>query len=319
MDRRNFTNVDGDAKQIDLRIVIPCAISFVLMVIGITTLVVYPSPIPMIIRVVCIIMTQVGGAVFFPLTFAEIIQRVRTKRHQKVLGTYFSECGRAKLVSFYSNRAADGAQKQLNDAFNNHRHGNIRIIGVSLRAFFSNVGFFHDTIKKNLELYKHNRVHIRAVICDIEKNTELPARSLIEQLIPHGIIPHAPQKKKTKHGVSFQWSEEHKLNIPEYISKYYATYGIDIQKPAMCIMDLKNAEDYFPLAKCLHIRKMMFAPYFTGVIFPGECYYTPNILYGDIPANMPMLVFANGLVYSRILEHFEFCWWSGEDLIRSEV
>jgi hypothetical protein len=64
----------------------------------------------------------------------------------------------------------------------------------------------------------------------------------------------------------------------------------------------------------IHARKSICPPYFTAVIFPDVCYYTPNMLCPEQPVNMPMLSFLRGgPVYEKILTHFNFLWWSAED------
>ncbi len=273
-------------------------------------------------KVTYMILLQLGGSIFFPLTVGNIIEWIRDKKNATILWDFISDCGEAGIVKLYSRRDKSAAIKDLERAFEQHEKGDILLTGPSLRLFFASAGGFYAIIRRNIDRYRRLGVKIYAVNADINSNMSLPIRTFVEEFNPDGSYPSPGEgKDKVWQRESSDWARaHHDLSLKEFHDDFYTKYGVDAggEVRCRCVDDLQGVStgiDQLNVKKIVvSSRTTISAPYFTAVIFPDKCYYTPNILNSTVPANMPMLVFSrSGPVYRKLLEHFKFIWWSGAE------
>lgn len=276
-------------------------------------------------KVILIILLQLSGGFFFPITIGKVIQRIRHREVASVLWDFISECGRARLLRFYASREGN-AEKDLKERFDNHRKGPILMTGPSLRLFFAPGSLFYSVINRNIGDYERAGVNILVVNADIKNNICLPIRCFVEEFEPDGKRRDAreegPRAELPWMSDNFDWNDSIEAGsypgLVDFYSEFHDKWGIDTRDPCRSLVDLRGAKvgirELNSLTKGRVIRKRttICAPYFTAVIFPDVCFYTPNMLWPDAPVNMPMLTFQHGgPAYERILAHFKFLWWSG--------
>lgn len=299
-------------------------VSFIFLVISSYILLRYSNEISNSLMVFLLLLSQLSGGFFFAVTVSQVIEWVTETDNATILWKFNSECANAGLKTFYSSR--DGqAKTDLENKFNNHRKGNIYITGASLRLFFAPGTTFWKIIDKNIVNYNRHDVKIFAVICDIDSNISTPIRSFVEEFNPDG-TPHGGKKRKKfefetqNYFVEENIRQEVDFDLKAFSANFYEKYGKNSgEHQCRCVTDLinvkKGIEGFNAKEEITFARKTVCAPYFTAVIFPDICYYTPNMLYPDVPVNMPTHSFVSGgPVYNKILTHFKFLWWSGKNL-----
>lgn len=300
-------------------------ISFLVITFCTVVIMAYPGQIPLKHKILLFVPVQIASGFFFPISIGKIIQLVRERDIATVLWNFISDCSEAGLSRFYASREKT-AKIDLEKRFNGHRKGDILITGPSLRLFLSPGAHFHAVIDDNIKRYDKLGVNIRIVHADIGKNISIPIRAFVEEFNPDG------QHPRGEHRTLFDWESStfdwhcsihdcKDLNLAKFYEDFYKKYGsIPSVYKSRCIRDLENVAGGIcelnaktESGDLIRARKSMCAPYFTAVIFPDICYYTPNMLNPKVPVNMPMLAFlAGGPVYEKILTHFKFLWWSGE-------
>ncbi len=301
-------------------------VSFLVLTFCTIVIMAYPGPIPLKYKILLFFPLQVASGFFFPISIGKIIQWIRERDLATVLWNFISDCSDAGLSRFYASREKN-AKIDLERRFREHKKGDILLTGPSLRLFLAPGAYFHAVIKDNIKSYETYGVNIRIVHADMERNVSVPIRAYVEEFNPDGRHPRG------KHRVRLDWASDifdwnrsiddiKSFDLAEFYKDFYRKYG---SAPSVyrcrCVSDLENVAGGIRELNAtteggnvIRARQSMCAPYFTAVIFPDICYYTPNILHQEAPANMPMLAFlAGGPVYDKILTHFKFLWWSGED------
>lgn len=280
-------------------------------------------------RIFCMFLIQISCGFFFTITIGKIIQWIHSRDNAAILWDFISECGEAGLQKFYASREGS-AKKDLGERFKKHKRGDILMMGASLREFLSHNGYFYEIIKECVPQYDRFGVTIRAINSAMGKNRSLPIRAFVEEFEPNGELPGGVEGKSREKFCfqtdSFDWTSTivstNSLDLENFINNFYDLYGKGGQKETCrCINDLNDVLTGIRQLnsqierRLIHARTSKFEPYFTAVIFPDICYYTPNLLSPDHPVNMPMLSFVSGkMTYQKIIEHFKFLWWSGEDI-----
>lgn len=306
----------------------------IIWVASLTTLIVtfiivliYPGEIPLRLQIPVFCMAYVSAGFFFSITTSGIIHKIRDQDTGTVLWDFSRNCADAGLQTFYSSRES-GAKIDLERRFDKHKKGDILLTGPSLRLFLAPGTYFYRVIGSNIKRYATFGVNIRVVNADMEKNVSLPNRAFVEEFNPDGKHPKGGRRKHFDWECdTFDWNSSihdiEGLNLPEFYSDFHSNYGSNAREcKCRCVGDLEsvvigirelNAQPETD-RHIIYARKSICAPYFTAVIFPDICYYTPNMLFPKAPVDMPMLTFlAGGPVYDKILTHFKFLWWSGED------
>ena len=132
-----------------------------------------------------VILAAMGSSVFFPLTVGYFYDRFKEKREGESIWRVFKELSDGGILRIYKDREEgqnqDNALVDLRRAFDEHREGTVRLVGVSLRVFFSQSGPFYRSIANICDLHKrvNNKVGLRALVCDPE-SAEVLNRAQIE-------------------------------------------------------------------------------------------------------------------------------------------
>jgi len=301
------------------------ASSLSVLIVCYVLVLIHPGKIPLRLQIPLFCIAYVAAGLFFSITTSRIIQLIREQDAATILWNFSSNCSDAGLQKLYASREND-AKIELERRFSEHKKGDILLTGPSLRLFLAPGTYFYAVIYNNINRYEKYGVNIRVVNADVERNVSLPIRAYVEEFNPSGEHPKGGHRKH------FDWECEtydwirsiHDIkgfNLSEFHNQFYKNYGSKAKKRSRCVSDLENVaigiselNSKTEKGDLIQARKSMCAPYFTAVIFPDICYYTPNMLNPKVPVNMPMLVFlGGGPVYDKILTHFKFLWWSGED------
>jgi hypothetical protein len=267
---------------------------------------------------------QIAAGFFFPISIGQVMQWVRESDIATVLWNFSTDCRKAGLSRFYASRERN-AKSDLEKAFDEHRKGDILLTGPSLRLFLNSTAHFFSVIRRNIIEYDRRGVTIRIVNADLKKNVSLPIRAFVEEFNPDGTHPRG--RKREPFGWESDpsdWSsnigDSGDISLTQFCERFHGEHRQKSTGKCRCANDLEsvptgiNELNRDTTRRVIHARRSICAPYFTAVIFPDICYYTPNMLYPTAPVNMPMLAFLRGgPVYDRVLTHFRFLWWSGED------
>lgn len=268
---------------------------------------------------------QVSSAFFFPIVIGGIVRWLRQQDIASALWEFVSACGEAGLEHFHVSRQGQ-AEKDLESRLREHNKGRILLTGPSLRLFFAPGSVFHQVFMDMREKYLAGDVEILVVNADPKRNRSLPVRSFVEDFNPDWEYPERNTRAPLPWvSDTFDWhktadsvgSNFLKFCDEFYEKHYYHQIGEETRK-CRCVSDLENvAHGISQLNRgarrpFVHLRTTVCAPYFTAVIFPDACFYSPNILYPEPPVNMPNFVFRRGFPpYQKVLTHFKFIWWSG--------
>ncbi len=224
--------------------------------------------------VLSILITTLGSSILFPVLVSFAYDRLRERWMGDEIWRIFTELADGGIIRVYRDREhsehADNAESRLKNEFNTFSSGELRMIGVSLRVFFNQMGVFYPEILTMLNRSK-GAVKIMALISSPE-SPEVKNRGLIES--------------KSKD------------------SSYSAQIVRDIEST---IVSVKNLLTDAP--QTVALREYLEAPYCTAIIFPDKCYFSPNILCPMAPVRLPMIVFrAGSLGYTRLKQSFDYIW-----------
>ncbi len=263
---------------------------------------------------------QVGGAFFFAISAGYIIEKIRDIKGFSVLWSFSQEFRQAGILAFYSNRDNE-AEKNLKEAFAEHKRGEVLMAGASLRKFLVREYPFYLGIR-NMLTKKDNSVRVRALFCSPDSNDELPVRAFVEEFNQDGKFGEDP----------YDWEKEIDFPFREFKEQFYKKYGIkapsdeklkiidDLVSTRKGISTLNRASKN--TKNSIKSREIKSAPYCTVIIFPDKAFYTPNLLYYQPPVNMTTLVFHKSSdTYNKLKYYFEFLWWANDpkQKLESEV
>ena len=121
-----------------------------------------------------IVLGTISSSVFFPLAVGHITDELREKREGPILHRYNEELRKGGILNLYRDRETyddqtfDG-EKDLRNAFESHKQGNIKLIGISLRVFFPEPSTFYRNIENICKLSKDSlNLKIHVLISDPE-------------------------------------------------------------------------------------------------------------------------------------------------------
>ncbi len=222
-----------------------------------------------------IIIAQFGSAIFFPMVVGYFYDKIRQSQETETIWNVFRDLSDGGIIRVYTDREKnDRTQNALIDldrAFQNHREGEVCLIGVSLRVFFNQPGPFYQSIYQICKFSKQcDSLGIRALVSNPE-SPEVQNRAAIE-------TPGMQNDPLIK---------------------------IDISSTVKSIENLNTNFPNTPISYGYYDQ----APYCTCVLFPDKCYFSPNILATDPPVRLPMIVFqkeSHG--YQKLSQYFEYLW-----------
>ncbi len=224
-----------------------------------------------------IILAQISGCIFFPLAVGYFYEQFKKKQEGETIWKVFREFSEGGILRVYKDREEsefkENALNDLREAFEKHSDGEIKLIGVTLRVFFHDLGAFYRCTEKICDRHSkrlNNKIAIRALICDLE-SPEVLNRARIET--PDSV--NDPQIK------------------------------VSIKTTIASIQDLKKKYG----KNSIEYKTYLSAPYCTAVIFPGKCYFSPNLLSTKPPVKLPMIVFSKeSWGYEKINKYFDYLW-----------
>ena len=171
--------MSGDKNKIAIfkepRIIAIFLISFFLLVIaGILTFLA-PRKLPWIIFI--IILAQFSASIFFPIIVGYFHEKFEEREAEETIWRVFKEFSDGGILRVYKNREEskfkENALIDLKKAFDEHRNGKAKLVGVSLRVFFNQTGPFYPSIANICNLHKiKESIIVQALVCDPNNNPE---------------------------------------------------------------------------------------------------------------------------------------------------
>jgi hypothetical protein len=165
---------------------------------------------------------------------------------------------------------------RLREEFANHAHGDVYLMGVSLRVFFDPVGAFaHD---------------IRALLADHD-----------------GVAMHALTSSPASHEVT----ERAKVEQPRLREGVTPRIVREISATAATVEEMA-VED----GLAIELRHFSAAPYCTAVLFPEIGFFSPNILSEKAPVLLPLIEFASwSHGYKIVKASFDYLWSNAKPIV----
>ena len=225
-------------------------------------------------KLITIILATVSSSIFFPLIVGYFYDKFKEKQEGESIWRVFKEFSAGGILRVYKDREEsedkESAVTDLKKAFDEHRKGKIKMIGVSLRVFFHQLGPFYQNIAKITDLYNvNNTVKIQALLC----------------------APNSPEA-----------SNRAKIETPR---KKYLGIESDISITIDSIQDRNERCGSVAIEYGCYSS----ASYCTLVMFPNKCYFSPNILSKETPVRLPMIVFdARAHGYKMLKQYFDYLW-----------
>ena len=160
-------------------------ISFIVMVISILLSIFVPSN--TLVVIIAVLLSQASSSIFFPILVGYFYDKIKEEESGGVIWRVFKEFSDGGIIRIYKDReestSPENAVAELRQAFFDHRQGEVKMIGVSLRVFFNPTGPFFQAISQIASIAETNReVQIRALILHPE-SPEAANRAAIET--PH--------------------------------------------------------------------------------------------------------------------------------------
>jgi len=152
-------------------------LSFSLLVISIILAIDHPQP-SSSLNILIMLLSQIAACILFPLLVGYYIEKFREKRDGDTLMQFFDELSEGGIMRVFKHRKP-GSQgfENMKIKFETHTSGEIKIIGITLKTFFSSYGLILTPIQNSLTNYPN--VKIKALLCD-ENSPEVKNRGDIE-------------------------------------------------------------------------------------------------------------------------------------------
>ena len=254
-------------------------ISFITMVLSVLLSIFMPGN--TFILIVAVLLSQAASSIFFPILVGFFYDRIKEEESGSAIWKVFKEFSDGGIVRIYKDREdnpnTENAVMELRQAFLNHREGQVKLIGVSLRVFFNPAGSFYKAISEIASASK-------APPAKGSKKSEIQLKALISH----------PESAEVINRGKFESSGKTEPLIKSEIS---LTAG-----------SIKHLQSNFPDAN-IQYGYYREAPYCTLVVFPDKCYFSPNILSKTVPVRLPMIIFRSGSHgYNVLNAYFDELW-----------
>lgn len=228
--------------------------------------------------IIGILLAQASGSILFPILVGYFYDKVKERESGETVWQVFKDFSDGGILRIYKDREKDdnndNADNDLRNAFKNHKKGEIKLVGVTLRVFFQTTSTFYPEI---------NEVLLRG---ENESSIKLKA-----------IISHPDSNE-----VKFRADVEEKSLIELKDSTI-------VREICSSVQYMQKLKGQCWKEEMLEFCFSMSAPYCTAVIFPEKCYYSPNILSDKVPVRLPMIIFkekSHG--YDVINNYFNYLW-----------
>jgi len=253
--------------------------SLILMIISVFMSIFMAANIAAVI--VAILLSTFSGSIFFPILVGYFYDKVKETESGEVIWRVFRDLSDGGIVRIYrdreENQYPENAVTELRQAFRNHRNGEVKLVGVSLRVFFNPTGPFYEAINAIVSLGRTNPdIRIRA-------------------LLSHAESPEALNR-----------AEIETPGMKEPLSR---------QDLMLTCANIDNLRNQFG-TQSIEYAYYRQAPYCTAVIFPDRCFFSPNILSKIVPVRLPMIVFRSDSHGYRVLsDYFTYLWSKSEKVV----
>ena len=117
--------------------------------------------------VISVLMGTIGSTIFFPLMLGFYLDHLKEEKECTLIWAIFKEFYEGGILRVYKNRFKnnneENGENDLMNAFINHKNGEIKMVGVSLRYFFHETAVLYNPIKDLCEA-QNNNVKIKALV-----------------------------------------------------------------------------------------------------------------------------------------------------------
>lgn len=190
--------------------------------------------------IISLSLISLGSAIAFPLIVGFVVDFIRKETLGDVIWCVIKEFAEAGVCDFCKSRYTDEAKLNLLQEIKNHKNGEIKIIGVTLKYFFQKeFSHFYESIE---ELLKNNlkNVSLKVLLCDPDKNPEVLHRSPVDR--PEHTKTMVEWSIKSIQNLKNQYGDT--ISYAEYIEAPYYTSIIFPNKcyliPNILIKEGKN-------------------------------------------------------------------------------
>jgi len=225
--------------------------------------------------VTAILLATASASILFPILVGYFYDKIKERESGEAIWQVFKDFSDGGIIRVYKDRESsdnlENAEIDLRNAFETHIHGEVKLIGVSLRVFFNQTGPFYQSI---------TRVALRAQI-----DSSVAIKALVSN-------PDSPEV-----------SNRAEIETPHMLKDPLITRDITTS-----VANMQHLNDQFkrdPIEYGFYSN----APYCTLVVFPERCYFSPNLLSTVAPVRLPMIIFRAGSHgYDRLNYYFDYLW-----------
>lgn len=225
--------------------------------------------------VIAILLSQASSSIFFPIVVGYFYDNLKEREAGDAIWQVFKDFSEGGIIRVYKDREVgdnpDNAELDLKRAFENHSTGEVKLIGVSLRVFFNQTGPFYKPIRLvGQRAQNESSIRVMALVSNPD-SPEVACRAEIE-------TPHMLEEPLIERDILTSIANMQHIN--DQLSREVIEFGF--------------------YSSC---------PYCTLVIFPGKCYYSPNLLAKIAPVRLPMIIFRSGSHgYEKLSDYFNYLW-----------
>lgn len=220
-----------------------------------------------------VLFTQLSSSIFFPIVTTYFEDKRNQRKQKEQYDQFFLDLTEGGITYVYKDREKSSRPRNgvsdLHEAFQKHRRGPVRLVGVSLRVFFHETSEFYTDIAELCERQKDGgNISIKALVSS-ESSPETTNRALMES--------SNNSEERTKKDIAV---------TRESVETLRSRYGSSV-----------------------HLRTYNQAPYCTAIIFPDACYFSPNLLSKIAPVKLPLIIFKKGSHgYTVLDDYFSYLW-----------
>lgn len=128
-----------------------------------------------------LILGTIASSIFFPLLIGIYIEYLKEEKEGEAIWRIFKEFFEGGILRVYKDREESDSDEDgvddLRKSFDRHKKGTIKLVGVSLRVFFSETSPFYNNIKQLCE--NSDKINMKVLICS-SNSPELLNRAKIE-------------------------------------------------------------------------------------------------------------------------------------------